>query len=113
MSGIASTACATCYPMTWFLKVTALAAADHPDAAWDAILDCADKSGHALAALRQGAKAVRYTGSKATAAKLAAIAEQLGARLETGRLEAHDLRRESDPEAACRSWIGGKGVSDG
>ncbi len=91
----------------WFLKVVSLAAADHPDAAWDAVLDCADKPGHVLAALRQGAEAIRYSGSKATAAKLAAIAEQCGARLETGRLKAHDLRGEADPRAACRSWIGG------
>ena len=93
----------------WFLKVISLAAADHPDAAWDAVLDCADKPGHVLAALRQGAGAIRYTGSKRTAAKLAAIAEQCGARLETGRLKAHDLRGEADPRAACRSWIDGKG----
>ena len=93
----------------WFLRVVALAAADHPNAAWAAVLDCADKPGHALAALRQGAKAIRYTGSKATAAKLAAIAAQYGARLEAGRLEALDLRGEADPWAACRSWVGGEG----
>lgn len=93
----------------WFLKVVALAAADHPGAKWDAVLDCADKPGHVLAALRQGTEAIRYTGSKRTAAKLAAIAEQFGARLESGRLKAHDLRGEADPRAACRSWIGGKG----
>jgi hypothetical protein len=93
----------------WFLKVVALAAADHPDAKWDAILDCANQPGHVLAALRQGAKAIRYTGTKATAAKLAAIAEQCGARLVRGRLKAYDLRGKADPGAACRSWIGGKG----
>ncbi len=93
----------------WFLKVVALAAADHPGAKWDAVLDCADKPGDVLAALRQGAKAVRYTGSKATAAKLAAIAERYGARLETGRLKAFDLRGETDPRATCRPWFGGTG----
>ncbi len=93
----------------WFLNVVALAAADHPAAKWDAVLDCADRPGHVLAALRQGATAVRYAGSKSTAAKLAAIAERSGARLETGRLKALDLRAETDPWAACRSWIGGRG----
>ncbi|HEX9769360.1 MAG TPA: hypothetical protein VGA50_09330 [Kiloniellales bacterium] len=93
----------------WFLRVVALAAADHPGAKWDAVLDCADQAGHVLAALRLGAKAVRYTGAKAPAAKLAAIAERSGARLETGRLKALDLRAETDPWAACRSWIGATG----
>jgi fructose/tagatose bisphosphate aldolase len=93
----------------WFLGVVALAAADHPGVRWDAVLDCADRPGHVLAALRQGAAAVRYTGSKSTAAKLADIAERSGARLESGRLKALDLRGETDPRAACRTWIGGRG----
>lgn len=91
----------------WFLKVVERAAADHPLAEWEAVLDCADHPGHVLSALRQGAAAVRYTGTKATAAKLAAVAEQTGARVVTGRLKAFDLRGEAEPWAACRSWIGG------
>ena len=51
----------------WFLRVVALATDEHPEAQWDAVLDCADRPGHVLAALRQGAIAVRFTGSKATA----------------------------------------------
>ena len=93
----------------WFLKVVALAAAEQPAATYDAVLDCADRPGHVLAALRQGAEAVRFSGSKATAAKLAAIAEASGARLVTGRIKAHDLRGLADPEAACRAWLGNKG----
>ena len=91
----------------WFLRLVALAADEHPDAEWEAVLDCADRPGHVLAALRQGASAVRFTGSKATAAKLAAIAESYGARLETGRPKALDVRGEADPSAACRTWLGG------
>ena len=90
----------------WFLKVVERAAAEHPAAEWDAVLDCADHAGHALAGLRQGAAAVRFTGAKATAAKLAAIAEQSGARVVGGRLRALDLRGEADPWSACRCWIG-------
>ena len=89
----------------WFLKVVARAAGEHPGARWEAMLDCADRPGHVLAALREGAEAVRYTGSKATAAKLAAIAESYGVRLETGRTRALDLRGAADPMAACRSWL--------
>lgn len=92
----------------WFLLVVARAAADHPQAEWTAVLDCADHPGHVLSALRQGAKAVRYSGPKASAAKLAAIAEQSGARLVTGRLAALDLRGEPDPQAACRAWLDAK-----
>lgn len=90
----------------WFLRVVAHAAAEHPDAKWDAVLDCADQPGHVLAALRQGAAAVRFTGPKATAAKLAAIAGRYGARLETGRVRALDLRGKPDPRAACRARLG-------
>ena len=93
----------------WFLKVVALAAAEHPDADYVAVLDCGDKPGPALAALRQGARAIRYSGPKATAEKLAAIAGQYGARLETGRIEAHDLRGAADSAAACRAWLSGEG----
>lgn len=93
----------------WFLKVVARAADEHPSARWQAMLDCADRPGHVLAALRQGAEAVRYTGSRATAAKLAAIAARYGARLETGRMTALDLRGVVDPLAACRSWLGTQG----
>jgi len=90
----------------WFLRVVALAADEQPDAEWDSVLDCADRPGHVLAALRQGATAVRFTGSKSAAAKLAAIAESYGARLETGRTTALDLRGEADPLSACKAWLG-------
>jgi fructose/tagatose bisphosphate aldolase len=93
----------------WFLRVVARAAADHPEAEWTAVLDCADHPGHVLSALRQGAKAVRYSGAKARATKLAAIAEQSGALLVTGRLKALDLRGEANPQAACRAWLDAKG----
>jgi fructose/tagatose bisphosphate aldolase len=92
----------------WFLKVVERAAAEHPTARWEAVLDCADHPGHVLSALRQGAAAVRFTGTKATAAKLAAIAERTGAKVVTGRLMAFDLRGEADPWAACRRRIGGQ-----
>ncbi len=91
----------------WFLKVVALAAAERPEARWKAVLDCADQPGHVLAALRQGAKSVRFTGPKAVAAKLTVIAEQSGACVLTGRLDALDLRGEADPLAACRAWLAG------
>ena len=58
-----------------------------------------------LAALRQGLPRVRFTGRKAVAEKLAAIAEAQGADLVAGRLRALDLRDVADPETACRAWL--------
>jgi hypothetical protein len=48
---------------------------------------------------------VGFTGPKAAAEKLSAIAEQMGTRLVTGRLRALDLRTETDPHAACHGWL--------
>ena len=96
--------------LAWFHEVVRLAKAEFPDAEADAMMDCADRPGDVLAALRQGLSRVRFTGRKAIAAKLAAIAEAQGAELVTGRLRALDLRGEVDPETACRAWLGeGKG----
>ena len=89
----------------WFLRLVEMAAAEHPQARYEAVLDCGSRPGHVLAALRQGAKAVHFSGSKAAAAKLSAIAEAYGARLETGRRQALDLRGEPEPEVACQSWL--------
>ena len=69
------------------------------------ILDCADKPGHALAALRMGANAVRFTGGRSIARKLKDIAAAQGAAVITGRLKVLDLLGEEDPAAACRRWL--------
>jgi hypothetical protein len=89
----------------WFREVVALAAADHPKAAVTAVLDCADKPGPVMAAFHHGIKAVRFTGRRRVAEKLAEIAEQSGARLITGRIRALDLLDEAAPEAACRAYL--------
>lgn len=89
----------------WFQEVVRLARAEVPEAGASALLDCANRPGDVLAALRQGLAQVRFTGRKAVAAKLAAIAEAQGAELVTGRLRALDLRGSADPEAACRAWL--------
>lgn len=89
----------------WFQEVVRLARTASPEVEAGAILDCGDQAGHVLAALRMGFGAVRFTGGKAVAAKLAAIAGELGAELVTGRLRALDLRGEADPAAACRAWL--------
>jgi len=89
----------------WFKEMTALAAAELPQAACEAVIDCAERPGDVLLALRLGLRQVRFTGKTAVARKLAAIAAQHGATLVTGRLEALDLRGAADPLAACRDWL--------
>jgi hypothetical protein len=97
----------------WFAKLVDLAVESHPEAEVASVLDCADKPGLVLAALRQGLPAVRFTGRRAAAAKLAAIAADHGAELLTGRIRALDLRGQEDPEPACRAWLdGGKQGKD-
>lgn len=92
----------------WFHEVARMAKAAFPDVEAAATLDCADRPGDVLAALRHGLDSVRFTGRKAVAEKLTAIAEARGAVLVTGRSRALDLRGLADPEAACRQWLAGK-----
>jgi fructose/tagatose bisphosphate aldolase len=87
----------------WFASALAQARAEtggDPAAAW---LDCGDRAGDALAALREGAAGVVFTGAAETARRLAAIAEARGAALLTRRPASHDLARATDAEATCRA----------
>lgn len=92
----------------WFQEMTALAAAEAPRAIFEAVIDCADRPGDVLLALRLGLRRVRFTGKAVVARKLAAIAEQSGAEIVTGRLRALDLRGAANPRAACRDWLAAK-----
>ncbi|MDH3474086.1 MAG: class II fructose-bisphosphate aldolase [Rhodospirillales bacterium] len=89
----------------WFQEVVRLAQQEFPDVEAAALLDCGERAGDVMAALRLGLGRVRFTGRKAVAEKLASMAGQLGAELVTGRLDALDLRALPDPEAACRDWL--------
>jgi hypothetical protein len=91
----------------WFRKVVDLAVAERPGVAVSAVLDCADKPGLVLGALRQGLTRVCFTGSKAAAAKLSAIATAQGAEVLGRRPRSLDLRGVPDPEATCRAWLAG------
>ncbi len=89
----------------WFREVVRIARRDFPQVEVSAVIDCGGRAGDVMAALRLGLERVRFTGKKAVAEKLAAMADELGAELVTGRLEALDLRAERDPAAACRAWL--------
>jgi hypothetical protein len=92
----------------WFRELVALAAAEVPEADFEAVIDCADRPGDVLLALRLGFARVRFTGKTAVARKLAAIAGQSGAALVTGRQRALDLRGAAEPAEACRTWLAGR-----
>jgi len=93
----------------WFLALTAEAARRHPGRPWAAMLDCADRPGTALAALRAGARWIALDGASPAFAAVAAAAAEVGARLlpaappslDLARL---DLRRRGDA-ARLAAWL--------
>jgi hypothetical protein len=88
-----------------FREIIDIAKDDVPKADFVAVLDCGDAPGIALSALRGGIRAVRVTACKDVLEKLADIAEQLGAIIDTDTGEAFDLLSVDDPETACREWL--------
>ena len=90
----------------WFKAVVEAALGEHPGMAAAAVLDCANEAGTTLAALRAGIKRVRFTGRADVLARLAAIAAQLGAEIESGApAPALDLLEARDPVRACRAYL--------
>jgi len=92
----------------WFREMVALAARDHPDLPVTAVLDCGDRPGDVLAALRHDLKTLSFSGRPAATKMLAAIAADYGAELVARPRDALDLLDQPDPTAACRAWIGQK-----
>jgi fructose/tagatose bisphosphate aldolase len=89
----------------YFRALIEAAGAEFPDVAVTAVLDCGDEPGFALAALREGIKAVRFTGPDPAAQRLRQIAEKQGAVLILDEIAALDLLDRTDAEAACRAWF--------
>jgi acyl-CoA reductase-like NAD-dependent aldehyde dehydrogenase len=69
----------------WFGAVLRTARDAVPGAEFDALLDCGDDAGAAMAAIRAGIPAVVFIGHADVAQRLADIARQAGARLITER----------------------------
>lgn len=90
-----------------FARMVALAREEHPDAEVEAVLDCGDAPGLALAALRTGLRAVNVRAATEALARLDDIARQHGARLvpEAECRPALDLAGHGEPLAACRDWL--------
>lgn len=94
---------------SWFLAMTAEAGRRHPGTAWEAVLDCADAAGTALAAIRAGARSVILAGGAPGFAAVAAAAAEAGVDLRHGRpdsldLGRLDLRRRADA-ARLAAWL--------
>lgn len=99
-------ACALVQGAAWFRTLTEAALARRPDAEALPVLDCGDAPGLALAALRDGAPAVRLSGHPDAREAVADIAMQMGARFDTAPLSPrHDLLDSPDPHAACRRFL--------
>ena len=92
----------------YFQSLMRLAAEAVPDARFTALLDCGDRPGDVLAALRQGIAGVVFHGSGEVRDKLAAIASARGARLLAPVAAELDLGAASDPVAACRDLFAAK-----
>ncbi|NMJ42576.1 hypothetical protein GWK16_15120 [Roseomonas sp. JC162] len=77
----------------WFLALAAEAGRRHPGAAWDAVLDCADAAGTALAAIRAGARCLVLAADATGFAAVAGAAAEAGVVLLPSRPPSLDLAR--------------------
>jgi hypothetical protein len=92
----------------WFKALIEAALRDHPGMSAAAVLDCADEPGTTLGALRAGIKRVRFTGGDEVRERIAAVAAQLGATIESGAPPpALDLLDARDPARLCRAYLAG------
>jgi hypothetical protein len=89
----------------WFQRMVALIREEFPDLSVEAVLDCGDAPGHALAALRQGAALVSLTTRRAIRGKIEAIAAKSGARLVRRPTRIFDLGATAEDAGALRSWL--------
>lgn len=90
-----------------FRAIVAAAREAEPHARSLAVLDCGNRPGDAMAALREGIEAVCFRGDAEVAAKLSEMAEQSGAHVIEALTVALDLSQVSDPEAALRACLAG------
>jgi len=93
----------------WFAGLGTVLAERHPTLDLTLVLDCADEAGTALGALRRGVKAIRVEAAADVLAKLAAVAQSYGARLDQDDRPCLDLIDglvgQADLAALCRDWL--------
>ena len=89
----------------WFRAALDRALAEAPGASdWTAYLDCADRAGDVMSALRAGVPGAIFTGDSQVAAKLAAMTEGRMSVL-TARPESLDLAAAAEPGVVCRNIL--------
>jgi len=89
----------------WFAALLRAAADAVPGAAFEAVLDCGDAPGHALAALRAGITRIALVGRPRAVRAVAAIAVQQDAAIDRRRGVRLDLGDAADPPAAARQFL--------
>lgn len=102
---------AAAYAGSQYLKaIVDRAAAEYPDVALDATIDCGTDAGTAQGALRIGWKTIAFSGPAPVRERLSDIAAQRGARVvanDPGEA-ALDLLDHPDPALACRRFLTGE-----
>lgn len=91
----------------WFRNIVSQLERTFPDLDFEAVLDCGDTAGYALAALRAGVRTIRFSGNASTVRKIEDIAGTYGARLARRPTRILDPRADHDPDAALRKWLSG------
>lgn len=89
----------------FFNAIVRRARAKVPGSKFEAVLDCGDTPGLALAALRAGAESVRFGGRPSVQKKITEIAAVHGAHYLTVRPRALDLLDVTDLHATCLAWL--------
>lgn len=94
----------------WFQQTIALIEEEFPDISVEAVLDCGDAPGHALAALRQGVKVIALTAKPSIRQKIEAIAAKSGARLGRRPARIFDFGAADADADALRNWLADRTV---
>lgn len=90
----------------WWRELSEQAAAAVPECDADWVLDCADEAGMALAALREGVRAIALEADDATRRRVTEIAARSGAALvRIDRAGALDLARTNNPQQECARFL--------
>ncbi len=93
---------------SWFAEIIAAVRSEFPDVTIEAVLDCGDAPGHAMAALRTGVTSIRFSGPRRVRDKLNSLAREYDATLDELDEPALDLSVSRHPGDDCLKWLSGK-----
>ncbi len=92
----------------WFQAVVVELGRQYPDLVIEAWLDCRDRAGDAMGAMRAGVHRIIFTGDAELAGKLRGMAGATGMTVADRRPFAFDPRTSSDMVRDCRRWLSGE-----